>query len=108
MNTPTPSPHTPTLPLHWDGIAWSKVRDCTGALLFDAGTPEKAREFVRACNAYDTDQARIAALVAALERTLNQLDSLARATVETQTGLIDPRKSPAYAESRAALAGAKE
>lgn len=101
MNTPTASPHTPTLPLHWDGIAWSKVRDCTGALLFDAGTPEKAREFVRACNEHDK-------LVAALERTLNQLDSLARATVETQTGLIDPRKSPAYAESRTALAGAKE
>ena len=56
---------------------------------------------VRACNSH-------AALVAALERTLAQLDSLANCTLETQTGLIDPRKSPAYAESRAALAAAKE
>lgn len=46
-------------------------------------------------------------LLAACRTLRNQLDSLARATTEQQTGPIDPRKSPAYAEAVAAIARAE-
>ena len=102
MSTPAHTPTWPT-PIHHrvasDGR--NDIIAADGQYIGGTVTKADALRLVAAVNSH-------AALVAALERTLAQLDSLANCTVETQTGLIDPRKSPAYAESRAALAAAKE